>query len=417
MRYIILVIILIVMIIYQTSIVLFDVAPPRSHPPLKVGLLYSTTGYRASQEYPLIQANLMAIEELNKKGGLLGRTIVPIIKDTQSTWDIAQQEAKNLIVNDHVEVVFGWWMPDHPNVLKELFEHHNNLLITPFQNTGIIDSDNIIFLGTTANQQVPPTVNYCLEHIGKRFYLVGTDYPFSHVINTMIREQVAAKGGEIVGESYLPLASTQVDQAIQAIMKAEPDAIFNSLYENDNSVFFKELRRAGIKSNQIPNFSFSLTESSLKHMDNLDDFTGNYATWNYFETIDTPQNRQFVEKALKLPNITTVDNTIESAYVSIYIWAAAVQEAGTTRQGPISRALDNLRFEAPEGAIIMNIDGKYAWRYSRIGKIRPDGQFDIVWKSDDPIGPLPYQIYHSPSQWKGIMNRFDQDSKKNVNGE
>lgn len=405
MRYF-LVFIFLFIIVLLTKFLLIDFKyNEENKSPLKIGVLYSTTGPRSINEFPIQEATLMAIQEINQLG-LLERKIIPIIRDAKSSFSHTINEIEHLILSEKVEAIFGVWFSDHFEIEK-LFKKHNNLLITPFPYEGYIESDNIIYIGTTAIQQVPATIEYSFNNYGKKFFLIGSDYFFSRVINLMVRDQIIAKEGEIVEEIYIPFDSTDFDTVVESIKMKQPSVILNSLMpENQNQAFYKKMREAGIQSQKIPTFSFFVSENMLANVDNLKDFVGNYSTWNYFQSINTPLNRKFVKDFALFSNIKVEDNTDESAYIGVQFWARAVQESGKTDPLSIKNTLSDMHLYAPEGAVTMDIDGQFAWRYSRIGKIQPDGQFNIVWESTRPMRPTPYQVYRSQAESKTVLESF-----------
>lgn len=391
-----------------TALLFFDPSFPfgAQKEPIRVGLVFSLTGPRSFKEIPTKKATLMAIDEINRKGGLLGRPILPIIRDGQSKMEIIRQEAEDLIVNEHVQVVFGCGVPNIRPVIKDLFEKYNSLLINPFQYDGLTHSENVIFMGATLNQQVVPTVDYCFKTYGKRLFFVGSDFINPHIVGLMIRDQVVARQGEMVGEIYIPLESGNVDEVVAQIVQKQPNAILINILGSDNYLFFKKLREAGIDPTEMPIFSFNITEANLATTENISDLVGNFATWNYFQSINTQQNQQFVSDYKHFSDYTFTDNPIEAGYLSVHLWAKAVTEAGNANYESLNFVFDNMRMLAPEGFITMDFEGNSAWKFSRIGKILPDRQFQIVWQSDHPIRPIPYQLYRSQAEWQAIIDEI-----------
>ncbi|MBA3721903.1 MAG: transporter substrate-binding protein [Parachlamydiaceae bacterium] len=371
--------------------------------PIKVGVLYSTTGFRAKDELPVQQATLMAIDEINKKGGLGGRLIQPIIRNADSDPQTTVLELEKLLAVDKVSVVFGCWIQDDRNTIIDILEKYQNLLIYPFEFDGVFESNNIVFVGMTANQQVTPTVSYSLKNFGNRFFLIGADYVYSHMINRMIRDQVHAKGGQIVGEYYVTSNSTNFDEMIKEIKITKPDVIINSMLYTDAVLFYKELRKAGITADQIPTFSLNTTETALANTENIDALIGNHATWSYFKTINTPQNQKFVKEFYKFSKLTEIDNNAEAAYIGVYLWFQAAEETGHTDYKSLKQDFDDMRFMAPGGPVTIDNEGEYTWKRSRIGRVRSDKEFDIIWQSNDDIEPQPSQSIHSYRDLEDII--------------
>lgn len=262
--------------------------------PIKVGVLHSLTGTMAISATSVCDATLLAIEELNAAGGVLGRRIEPVVADGKSDWPTFASEAERLITREHVAVVFGCWTSAGRKTVKPIFEKHDHLLFYPVQYEGLEQSPNIIYTGAAPNQQILPAVKWSFDHLGRRFFLVGSDYVFPRTANAIIKAQVTALGGEIVGEEYLRLGSSEAAAVVQKIVQARPTVILNTINGDSNVAFFAALRGAGITPARIPTVSFSLAEGELRHMD-ARTMAGDYAAWNYFQSVDSPENRRFVE--------------------------------------------------------------------------------------------------------------------------
>lgn len=393
--------ILLLIIALETGMVLFNIYPTaEKRNPIKVGLIFSLSGPRSYKEFPVQKATLLAIHEINQQGGIFGRQILPIVRDSQSIWEVTQEKVEELVNIEQVEVLFGCWAPNEL-LLKELLEKYGNLLISPYQYVGILSSPHIISVGTSANQQVLPTVHYCQKHFGKRFYLVGAQTIYSRLLNVMIKDQVIATNGEIVEEIYLSEGSQQIDNIVKTIQEKKPNVILNSLNIEESEKLFKKLRNTGIKPSDIPIVSFTISELALQEM-NIQEAVGDYATWNYFQSLDTPANLNFVNNFKKFSHLDFVDNCAEASYCAVYLWRQAVNEAGSTHWKALDKIFDDLRIQTPDGSVIMSMNGLHAWKYVRIGKIRENRQFEIVWSSEQPVRPLPYQTYRSKTEWESL---------------
>ncbi|MFP6709146.1 MAG: transporter substrate-binding protein, partial [Alphaproteobacteria bacterium] len=235
--------------------------------PIKIGLLHSMTGTMAISETALVDAALMAIDEINAAGGLLGRQIQPIIADGASDPLIFAREAERLIKEEKVSTIFGCWTSACRRTIRPVIEANNHLLFYPVQYEGVEQSPNIVYLGAAPNQQIVPAVEWALRTDRKRLFLVGSDYVFPRVANAIIHDYVEKWRGEIVGERYLLLGSHYVDDIVAEIVARRPDAILNTLNGDSNLAFFRALRAAGIKSEEIPTISFSISENELASID------------------------------------------------------------------------------------------------------------------------------------------------------
>lgn len=372
--------------------------------PIRVGILHALSGTMAISERSVVDATMMAIEEINAAGGLLGRQIEPILVDSQSDWDYSAQQAERLISTEGVDVVFGCWTSACRRTVRPVFERLNHLLVYPIQYEGLESSPNILYTGAAPNQQIIPAVKWSLDNLGTRFYLVGSDYVFPRSANAIIHDQVTSLRGRIVGESYILLGSTDVDAVVADIVAAQPDVILNTINGDSNIAFFRALRDAGVTSDEIPTLSFSISESELPTLDTAR-LVGDYAAWNYFQSVDSPENARFVAQFQARYGADRVtSDPIEAAYFGVYLWAQAVRTAGTPEVSEVQRALGDQSFNAPGGIVSIDPESNHTWRTVRIGQIRADGQFDIVWDSGNPIRPVPYPIYRTQESWDVFLN-------------
>ena len=372
-------------------------------PPIKVGVLHSLTGTLAISETSVVDATLLAIEEINQRGGVLGRQIEPIVVDGRSDWPFFATEAERLITQEKVSTIFGCWTSACRKTVKPVFEQHSHLLIYPVQYEGLEQSPNIVYTGAAPNQQIIPAVKWATDNLGKRIFLVGSDYVFPRTANAIIKDQVAALRGEIVGEEYILLGSTEVQGVIQQITQAQPDVIMNTINGDTNVAFFQALRAAGITPDKIPTISFSIAEDELRTL-GAGDMAGDYAAWNYFQSIVSQENASFVTKfKQKYGSDRVTDDPMEAAYYGVYLWAQAVEAAGTDDVNAIRDAIKNQSFNAPEGVVYVDPDTQHVWKTVRVGRIQPDGQFEIVWSSEQPVRPVPYPVYRSPAEWEQFL--------------
>jgi len=379
----------------------------KAEDPIKVGILHSLTGTMAISENPVKESTLLAIKEINANGGLLGRQIVVILRDGKSDWPTFAREAEKLIVEDKVSVVFGAWTSASRKTIKPIFEKHNHLLFYPVQYEGLESSPNIIYTGAAPNQQIIPAVKWAFDNLGKKFFLVGSDYIFPHTANEIIKDLISSLGGHVLGEEYILLGSHAVDEIIKKIVAAKPDVILNTINGDSNLAFFKALRAAGMTSEKIPTISFSIAEQELQAMGNAAAFEGDYAAWNYFQSIPSQKNDEFVSKfKSEYGNNRVTDDPIEAGYFGVYLWAKAVTDAGTDNIKKVLKTLPKQSYEAPEGMVFIDGKNHHTWKTVRIGKILANGQFEIVWSSDKPIRPAPYPLSRTKTDWDGTLENL-----------
>jgi urea transport system substrate-binding protein len=375
-----------------------------THPPIKVGVLHSLTGSMAVSEKPVVDATLMAIDEINAKGGILGRKIKPIVYDGKSDAHTFAKGAEYLITEEKVSAIFGVWTSDARKTIKPIIESHKSLLMYPVQYEGLEESQNIFYTGATPNQQIVPGVLWAFQNLGTKFFLVGSDYVFPRIANVIIKDQVAQLGGTVVGEEYIPLGGKDVDAIIDKIIQAKPDVILNTINGESNIPFFKQLRAKGIRSAQTPTISFSIAEQELQHM-NLQDMIGDYAVWSYFQSINTPINAEFIVNfKKKYSENAVVDDPMEAAYFGVHLWANAVNQAGTDNTKNVIEHLQRQNYPAPEGIIYIDARTNHTWKFVRIGKIRFDGQFSTVWNLNKQIRPVPFLPFKTKEEWKALLD-------------
>jgi urea transport system substrate-binding protein len=374
-------------------------------PPLRVGVLHSLSGTLASSESPVVDATLLAIEEINKAGGLLGRPVEAVISDGRSDEAVFAVEAERLIAREHVATVFGCWTSSCRKTVKPIFEEHDHLLIYPVQHEGLEESPNVFYLGAAPNQQIIPAVNWAFTVKGKRrFFLVGSDYVFPRTANAIIKDTLWDLGVQVVGEEYLALGEIDTKALVAKIAAAGPDVILNTINGDSNLSFFKELRRAGITSEKTPTISFSIGEAEMRQLD-LSQITGDFAAWNYFQSLPSAENLTFVRKFQnKFGRQRVLTDPMEAAYVGVKLWAAAVAEARSDKPADIRRALQNRRWHAPEGEVRIDPSTQHAFKTPRIGKITADGQFEMVWTAAKPEPPQPYPPTRTAEEWKAFLN-------------
>lgn len=360
----------------------------------------------AISERAVLEATTLAIEQINANGGLLGRAIEIIVADGQSDPDRFASEAARLIDEEKVSVVFGCWTSASRKAVVPVVELRKHLLFYPVQYEGIEQSPHIVYTGATPNQQVMPAVSYALKHFGKRIFLVGSDYIFPRTANAIIRDQVHARGGEIVGEEYLPLGGTNVASIVHEIVATQPDVILNTINGDSNVAFFHGLREAGITPNDIPIISFSIGETELQQMDAAG-IAGDYAAWNYFQSIDTPENRDFLAAFRERFGAgRVVSDPLEAAWFGVHLWAQAVRSAGSVEPADVLKAIRGEGMRAPEGLVYIDDRNQHTWKHARIGRIREDGQFDIVWSSDKPVRPIPFPPFRSRDEWERMQRQW-----------
>ena len=356
---------------------------------VKVGLLHSLSGTMTLSETPVRDAEKLAIEEINAGGGVLGKKIEIVEEDGRSNPSTFAEKADKLLTVEGVVTIFGCWTSASRKAVIPIVEEHNALLWYPVQYEGFESSPNVVYTGSTLNQQIIPTIDYLLKNSRKRMFLLGSDYVFLRMANDVIKTQVIASGGECVGEEYTPLGHTDYSAIINRIKAIHPDIIINTLNGDSNIGFFRQLKSAGISASEIPVMSFSLAEIEIQYI-GAESLDRHMTAWSYYETLDNTENQKFISAYKKsYGNSRLIDDPMEAAYNAVYLWKAAVEKANSFETKKVREALTELTLNSPEGKI--KIDGKnqHTYRKLRIGRINGNGLIDTI-ETLSVIPPDPY---------------------------
>lgn len=373
---------------------------PASKPTIRIGVIHSLTGNMAMSEAPLVDAVRLAVEEINSEGGLLGRQLEMVVADGRSDPNVAASEAERLIVEQGVSALFACWTSACRKAVEPVVEKHRHIMFYPVQYEGLEQSPNIIYTGSAPNQQIVPGAYWAMQHLGKRVYLIGSDYVFPRLANLIIVDLVKASGAEILAERYRPLGSTDFDEIVREIQQLRPDVVLNTVNGESNVHFFRALRAAGLAGQTI--MSFSIAEGELHAMPEtlLDN---HYAVWSYFQSVDNGDNRRFVaafQKRFGADRPTS--DPIEAAYVGVKLWAQAVREVGSEHADQINHAVQRQSIEAPSGILAVDPGTRHLWKNVKIGKVNTAGGFDIVYASKWPLRPTPFPLYRTRREWLNL---------------
>ncbi len=376
---------------------------------IKVGILHSLSGTMAISETSLKDVALMTIDEINAKGGVLGKKLEAVVVDPASNWPLFAEKARGLIAQDKVSVVFGCWTSVSRKSVLPVFKELNSLLFYPVQYEGEELEKNVFYTGAAPNQQAIPAVEYLMSKDGggaKRFVLLGTDYVYPRTTNKILRAYLKSKGikdGDI-DEVYTPFGHSDYQTIVANIKKFSAGgktAVISTINGDSNVPFYKELGNAGLKATDVPVVAFSVGEEELRGVDTKP-LLGHLAAWNYFESVKNPVNTEFIKKwkayavAKKLPNANTVvtNDPMEATYVGIHMWAQAVEKAKSTDTDKVIAAMAGQSFKAPSGfTLTMDATNHHLHKPVFIGEIRPDGQFSVVWKTPGPVRANPWSPY------------------------
>lgn len=378
---------------------------------IKVGILHSLSGTMAISETALKNTALMTIEEINQKGGVLGKKLEPVIVDPASNWPLFAEKTRQLLTKDKVPVIFGCWTSVSRKSVLPVVEELNGLLFYPVQYEGQELSPNIYYTGAAPNQQAIPAVEYLMSKKGgeaKRFVLLGTDYVYPRTTNRILRAYLTKKGvaESDIMEVYTPFGHSNYQTIVGNIKKfaaGKKTAVISTINGDSNVPFYKELGNQGIKATDIPVMAFSVGEEELRGIDTKP-LVGHLAAWNYFMSVKNPQNIKFTNKykawakANKVPNLNTVvtNDPMEATYIGMKMWAAAVNKAGTTDIDKVKTVLDSgkIAIKAPSGYLEMfDTKNHHLHKPVMIGEIQGNGQFNVVYKTPKTIVAQPWSPY------------------------
>src|SRR5690242_1415454 len=369
--------------------------------PIKIGVLHSLSGTMAISEVSLRDVVLMAVDEINAKGGVMGRQVKPVVVDPASNWDLFAEKAKQLLLQDKVAVVFGCWTSVSRKSVLPVFEKNNGLLFYPVQYEGEESSKNVIYTGAAPNQQAIPAVDYLMKDVGvKRWVLEGTDYVYPRTTNKILEAYLLAKGvaAADISINYTPFGYSDWQTRVAAIKKfgsaGKKTAVVSTINGDANVPFYKELGNQKISAEDIPVIAFSVGEEELSGLDTKP-LVGHLAAWNYFMSIKNPANTAFINQwhaYIKNPKRVTND-PMEAHYIGFNLWVKAVQKAGTTNVDKVIAALPGLETPNLTGGIAKVLPNHHITKPVYIGEVRADGQFDVVWKTSGTVPGAAWSDY------------------------
>ena len=357
-----------------------------------VGILHSVTGTMAISESGSVEAEKLAIKQINEMGGVLGRKIEVIQEDGASDWPTFAEKARKLLVNDKVAAVFGCWTSASRKAVLPVFEKENGMLYYPTFYEGLEQSKNVIYTGQEATQQIIAGLDWIAEEKGaKTFYLIGSDYIWPRTSNKIARKHIEnVLGGKVVGEEYYPLGHTNFGSLINKIKLKKPDVIYSIVVGGSNVSWYKQLKAAGITSDKWNLLTISVTEDEMLGIggENVEGF---YAAMKYFQSLDNENNKEFVKAFKEMwGEDSVIGDVTQAAYLGPWLWKLAVEKAGSFDIDAIAEASNGIEFDgAPEGYVRIHDSNHHLWSKTRIGVARADGQFDVIYESD-LIEPNPF---------------------------
>ncbi|HSQ54481.1 MAG TPA: transporter substrate-binding protein, partial [Gemmata sp.] len=375
--------------------------------PITVGILHSLSGNMATSESPVVDATVLAIEEINAAGGLLGRKLIPVVVDGASDPGKFEQGAERLISENKAAVIFGCWTSASRKAVRPVVERNDVLLFYPVQYEGLEQSPRVVYLGPTANQQLNPAVDFLVNRQGrKRLFLVGSDYVFPRAAHEIVKDQAKAKlGAEIVGEKFLPLGAKETSDVIVEIKAAKPDAILNTINGATNFFFLRQLN-ADPATADIPVLSLSLMENDLRRLDPKG-IAGDYLAGTYFESVASESGNAFMKKfRRRYGEERRYSDPIAAAYSGVHLWAKAVATCRRLDATAVSAALRGSEFNGPSATIRIDRETLHSWLPVRIGRIEADGSVKPVVGSGEPVRPEPFPSTRSRAEWDRFLSEL-----------
>src|SRR5690349_19157430 len=378
---------------------------------IKVGVLHSLSGTMAISETSLKDVALMTIEEINAKGGVMGKKLEAVVVDPASNWPLFAEKARQLITQDKVAVVFGCWTSVSRKSVLPVFEETNGLLFYPVQYEGEELSKNVFYTGAAPNQQAIPAVEYLMSKEGggaKRWVLLGTDYVYPRTTNKILRAFLKSKGipESDIMEDYTPFGHADYQTIIGKIKKfaaeGKKTAVVSTINGDSNVPFYKELGNQGLKATDVPVVAFSVGEEELRGVDTKP-LVGHLAAWNYFMSVKSPANSAFIKEwseYAKAKNVAghkdkpLTNDPMEATYIGIHMWKQAVEKAKSTDADKVIAAMAGQTFQAPGGFMsTMEAKNHHLHKPVFIGEVKADGQFNVVWKTPAPVQAKPWSPY------------------------
>jgi len=383
--------------------------PAQAAEPIKVGVLHSLSGTMAISETVLKDVALMAIEEINASGGVLGRKLEPVVVDPASNWPLFAERARQLLAQDKVAVTFGCWTSVSRKSVLPVYEELNGLLFYPVQYEGEELSKNVFYTGAAPNQQAIPAVEYLMSEDGggaRRWVLLGTDYVYPRTTNKILRAFLKSKGvaDADIQETYTPFGHADYQTIVADIKKFAAGgrtAVVSTINGDSNVPFYKELGNQGLKATDVPVVAFSVGEEELRGVDTKP-LVGHLAAWNYFMSIDNPENTAFRKKwadyakakGLSSASRPLTNDPMEATYIGLHMWKQAVEKAGSTDVDKVIAAMAGQTFKAPSGFVAkMDERNHHLHKPVFIGEVQEDGQFSVVWKTKGPVRANPWSPF------------------------
>ena len=362
---------------------------------VEVGVLFSQTGGLSIIEKSLADATLMAIEEINAKGGVLGRTIKPIVEDGASDPKTYNEKASKLVIRDRVPTVFGSYTSASRKAVLPVFEKRRNLYFYPTYYEGFECSKNVVYTGAVPNQQLSNFIPWIMQNLGKKkFFIVGSNYIYPREMAKVCKILIEQNGGEWIADEYLELGHSEWGSMVKKIKDSGCDAVISNVVGDSVVAFYREFKNQGLGHDTLPICATVTSEIEIAAM-GAEFAAGSFTSFPYFQAIDTDENQAFVERYRKFvedPKAVT-HHALESSYFQVYLWAQALEKAGDPSPAAIREAVKGQELTAPNGQVKVDAENLHTYLTPRIAQWDANGQGVIVDEYQAPVRPLPYVAY------------------------
>lgn len=367
--------------------------------PIVIGVLYSSTGKMASSEVPVIKAIQLAAKEINLSGGINGRKIQLVVEDPKSEHANDALLAKKLIVEHNAMIIIGCWTSVCRKAVKPIVEKYEALLIYPNQYEGVEQSNHILYLGATPNQQSIPAVNWMMKKYGKKVFLVGSDYIYPHIAAELSKLQIHAQGGDVVGSLFVNKEGSNLAQVIEEIKRLKPDFIVNNINGENNIDFFDGLYDKRDPYTK-PTISFSLSDSEIEKIKPFA-YPNMYSAWTYYRVLNNPKNIEFLKKYRAMyGSDKDVNDPAATAYAALYLLKQGIVNAYVYNPQVIKDSILRSSVASPAGVLYVDGFNGHAWRQAMVAKLNQDASYQILWRSNHPIEPKVYPLYKTRVEWE-----------------
>jgi len=369
-----------------------------------IGVLYPFHGEAVDDAAAVVDTIKMAVEEINENGGLLGRQIGIHVVRPEAGTETFSEGLRELVGRGDISAIFGGGTSAERKSLLPILEPAGGLLFYTGRSEGLEHSPSLVYTSAAPNQDVIPIVEWALGNLGDRIILIGSDSFYSRVVHEIIGDYLEQRSVGLVGQFYLGHGGESLESAVQSIAEQTPDVILNTLPGPLSSSLARALRSADIRSSKSPTINFGLAHSQRQVLQH-GFMVGDYVASSYFESVDSPANREFVKKIWsRIPDVGIVTSEMQSAYVAVRLWAAAVRDAKSFNPMKVHQSLADQSISAPEGIVYLDSDTYHLWKTARLARIQLDSSTKIVWTSANPIRPHPFPRSRYLSDWQDLLD-------------